>query len=88
MYEPKFVYTNEIVNDLIELAAIKEKLANLKLPTREKQKLIYEAKLKRTHFSTSIEGNVLSYDQVAKVIENKNQTTHVNAEKEVIKRNR
>ncbi len=84
MYEPKFVYTNEMINDLMELTSIKEKLSSLKLPTREKQKLIYDAKLKKTHFSTSIEGNILSYDQVAKVIENKSQNTHVNAEKEVI----
>lgn len=32
---------------------------------------MYEAKLKKTHFSTSIEENVLSYNQVEKVIYNK-----------------
>ena len=44
---------------------------------------MYEAKLKKTHFSTSIEGNVLSYNQVEKVIANKNDFKHLTAEQEV-----
>ena len=44
---------------------------------------MYEAKLKKTHFSTSIEGNVLSYNQVEKVISNKQDTKRLTAEQEV-----
>lgn len=44
---------------------------------------MYEAKLKKTHFSTSIEGNVLSYNQVKRVVENK-KDNQLNAEREVL----
>ena len=63
-----FKYTNDLLNYLIRIEKYKTSLDYLFLPTREKQKLMYEAKLKKTHFSTSIEGNVLSYNQVEKVI--------------------
>ena len=64
MFEPKFKYTNDIVNDLIYIERYKTQLEYLYLPTRIKQEMMYKAKMKKTHFSTSIEGNVLSYDQV------------------------
>ena len=54
----------------MKIEKYKTALDYLFLPTREKQKLMYEAKLKKTHFSTSIEGNVLTYNQVEKVIAN------------------
>ena len=55
----KFKYTKDLVNYLLKIEKYKTALDFLFLPTREKQKLMYEAKLKKTHFSTSIEGNVL-----------------------------
>lgn len=78
----KFIYTNELVNSLLRIEKYKTALDYLLLPTREKQKLMYEAKLKKTHFSTSIEGNVLSYNQVERVIANK-KDIRINAEQEV-----
>lgn len=39
--------------------------------------------LKKTHFSTSIEGNVLSLKQVENVINQKNQSNKLSAEVEV-----
>ena len=44
---------------------------------------MYVVKMKKTHFSTSVEGNVLSYNQVEKVIQNKNDKNRINAETEV-----
>lgn len=79
----EFKYTNELVNYLIKIEKYKTALDYLFLPTRERQKLMYEAKLKKTHFSTSIEGNVLSYNQVEKVIANKNDFKRLTAEQEV-----
>ena len=67
----------------IKIEKYKTALDYLFLPTRERQKLMYEAKLKKTHFSTSIEGNVLSYNQVEKVIANKNDFKRLTAEQEV-----
>ncbi len=79
----KFEYTKDLVNYLLKIEKYKTALDYLFLPTREKQKLMYEAKLKKTHFSTSIEGNVLSYNQVEKVISNKQDTKRLTAEQEV-----
>lgn len=78
-----FKYTNNLVNCLIKIERYKTALDYLFLPTREKQKLMYEAKLKKTHFSTSIEGNVLSYNQVEQVVTSKQDCKRINAEQEV-----
>ncbi|MGI6360160.1 MAG: hypothetical protein ACOX02_03880 [Acholeplasmatales bacterium] len=45
-----FVYTNEIVEYLIKIERYKTVLEYLYLPTRARQKMNYEAKLKKTHF--------------------------------------
>lgn len=79
----EFKYTNNLVNYLLLIEKYKTALDYLYLPTREKQKLMYEAKLKKTHFSTSIEGNVLSYNQVEKVIASKQDIKRITAEQEV-----
>ncbi len=78
----EFKYTNELVISLLKIEKYKTALDYLLLPTREKKKLMYEAKLKKTHFSTSIEGNVLSYNQVERVIANK-KDNRITAEQEV-----
>ncbi|MBD5556960.1 MAG: Fic family protein [Roseburia sp.] len=84
MFEPKFVYTTDMINDLLKIERYRTALEYLYLPTRIKQELIYKAKMKKTHFSTSIEGNLLSYDQVERVINKKGNDTKINAEKEVL----
>lgn len=78
-----FKYTTDLVNELIKIEKYKSSLDYLYLPTRTKQKLMYEAKLKKTHFSTSIEGNVLSLNQVERVIQSKDDGKRLNAEQEV-----
>lgn len=79
----EFKYTNNLVNYLLNIEKYKTALEYLYLPTRTKQKLMYDAKLKKTHFSTSIEGNVLSLKQVENVITKKNQSNKLSAEVEV-----
>ena len=79
----EFKYTNQLVSYLLNIEKYKTALEYLYLPTRTKQKLMYDAKLKKTHFSTSIEGNVLSLKQVENVISQKNQTSKFAAEVEV-----
>jgi len=78
-----FTYTDNLVKDLLKIEKYKTALEYLYLPTREKQRLMYNAKLKKTHFSTSIEGNVLSYNQVEQVIKKKKEDLRLNAEIEV-----
>ncbi len=84
MFQPKFVYTTDMVNDLLKIERYRASLEYLYLPTRVKQELLYKAKMKKTHFSTSIEGNFLSYDQVERVIQKKGADTKINAEREVL----
>lgn len=79
----EFKYTNELVSYLLNIERYKTALEYLYLPTRTKHKLMYDAKLKKTHFSTSIEGNVLSLKQVENVINQKNQSNKLSAEVEV-----
>lgn len=79
----KFKYTDKLVLSLLNIEKYNTALEYLYLPTRVKQKMIYDAKLKKTHFSTSIEGNILSYNQVAKVIENKDVEARITPEQEV-----
>lgn len=62
MYEPHFEFTAKMVEDLLAIERYRSSLEFLDLPTRVRQKIVFRAKVKRTHFSTSIEGNVLSYD--------------------------
>ena len=80
----EFVYTDALVRALLEIERYKTALDYLPLPTRERQRLMYEAKLKKTHFSTSIEGNVLSYNQVEKVVSKKTDENRLGAEQEVM----
>lgn len=80
MFEPKFIYTTDIINDLLKIERYRTALEYLYLPTRIKQELLYKAKMKKTHFSTSIEGNILSYNQVEQVINQKGNNTKINAD--------
>ncbi len=84
MYSPKFQYTSRMIQALLTVERCRTALEYLPLPTRVKQEMIYQAKMKRTHFSTSIEGNLLSYDQVERVIQKKQVQTRIDAEREVI----
>ncbi|WP_406617336.1 Fic family protein [Mycoplasmopsis adleri] len=79
-----FKYTDELVNYLLEIEKYRSALNYLSLPTRSKQKIQYEAKIKQTHFSTSIEGNVLNIEQVKNVVNNKAKQTRIQAEQEVL----
>ena len=47
-----FKYKNELVSYLLNIEKYKTALDHLYLPTRTKQKLMYDVKLKKTHFST------------------------------------
>lgn len=84
MYEPKFVFTAGLVKDLLDIERYRSSLEFLDLPTRIQQEMIFKAKVKRTHFSTSIEGNILSYDQVERTIVRKSEATKIDAEHEVL----
>lgn len=68
MFKPKFKYTDNIVNDLGKIEKYKTILDFSSIPPGMEVQLREEAKLKRTHFSTRIEGNPLDLKQVEEII--------------------
>lgn len=84
MYQPHFSYTHDIVKTLMRIEHYCTSMVYLKLPSLERQKMLHTAKVKRTHYSTSIEGNTLSYDQVERAIQKKAGECSLNAEREVV----
>lgn len=68
----KWNYTNKLVNDLLKIDRAKEIVDLLELPISIEEEIKKETTVKRVHYSTKIEGNELSLNDVKKVIENEN----------------
>lgn len=64
MFKPNFKYTNEIVNNLVQIAGAREVILNSPLIPKWEIALRREAIIHSAHSSTSIEGNRLSLEQV------------------------
>ncbi|HDQ25706.1 MAG TPA: Fic family protein [bacterium] len=69
MWKPVFSYTDAIVNKLMALEALKNSIVRTNLPSNEMTKLKHEAKIRSTHYSTGIEGNLLTLTQARQVID-------------------
>jgi Fic family protein len=67
-YTPRFTYTTEMVRRLMEIEAACRTVDVLVLPPDSAFQLWYEARRRSTHYSTSIEGNPLTLDQVQEAI--------------------
>lgn len=67
-YTPRFTYTTEMVRHLMEIEAACRVVDVLVLPPDSAFQLWYEARRRSTHYSTSIEGNPLTLDQVQEAI--------------------
>ena len=83
MFEPKFTYTNKIVNYIAEIASAKEVISNAKIIPLYDTQLKQEALIRSSHYSTSIEGNPLNLDEVETLIKD-NQEPTTKAEQEVL----
>jgi len=83
MFEPKFTYTNKIVNYIAKIASAKEVISNAKIIPLYDTKLKQDAFIRSSHYSTSIEGNPLNLDEVKTLIKN-NQEPTTKAEQEVL----
>lgn len=83
MFEPKFTYTNKIVNYIAKIASAKEIISSAKIIPLYDTQLKQEALIQSSHYSTSIEGNPLNLDEVKTLINN-NQKPTTKAEKEVL----
>jgi Fic family protein len=70
-FNPKFKITSDIVNALMKIEASKETIKGLPVSPKLLLKLRDTAKLQSIHYSTMIEGNRLTQDEVNKVIKEK-----------------
>lgn len=83
MFQPKFEYTDSIVADLGKIERYKTILDMSIVPTFIENQLKEQTKLKRTHFSTKIEGNLLNLEQVSKIIKKEDPIVKHKSEIEV-----
>src|SRR3972149_3716430 len=81
MFNPKYTISNQVVNQLSEIAEIKSLVARSTLLPEREVFLRRAAVIKMAHTSTSIEGNQLQEYQVAQVAEGK----QINAEERQIR---
>ncbi len=70
-YLPKFTITAKVARCLMRIEAAKQAVLDLPIPPSVLATLRETARLFSTHYSTMIEGNRLTQEQVSKVIENK-----------------
>ncbi len=84
MFEPNFIYTNRIVNNLIEINSIKDFIINTPLIVEMEISLKRDALLKSAHHSTAIEGNPLTLNQVKKLTKGLKINAQKKAKQEVI----
>src|SRR5665213_2847393 len=66
---PNFVITPAIANALMRIEAVKQSIQALPITPRVLANLRETARLFSTHYSTMIEGNRLTQEQVAQVID-------------------
>lgn len=69
MFQPKYSYTDKIVELLTKISAAREVILNSPLIPRWEVSLRKDAIIRSAHSSTSIEGNNLSLDQVSALAE-------------------
>lgn len=65
MFKPRFTYTHDIVNNLIEITSAREIILNAYLVPKWEVSLRKEALIRATHASTAIEGNPLHWKKLA-----------------------
>ena len=70
-YNPKWNYSNKIVLSLMKIQSAKDIVSLLELPIDIEERLKKESVFKTVHYSTKIEGNNLSLEEVKEVIESR-----------------
>ncbi len=70
-FKPFYTITSKVAQGLMRIEAVKEKVLYVPLTPFVLASLRQSAKLYSTHYSTMIEGNVLTQDQVKEVVEHK-----------------
>ena len=67
-FNPKYTITNSIANNLLEIERVKEGIKALPINPKLLSSLRETAKVATIHYSTRIEGNRLSREEVFEVI--------------------
>ena len=79
----KINITNDILNKIIEIEKNKTILENTKVPVNLQNAFRKNTKKKTTYYSNAIEGNLLTYNQASKVIEDRNRHL-IKSEQEIL----
>lgn len=84
MYFPRFIISNQILNNIGIIEACREVIVNAPIvPAWEKQ-FAAEATLRTVHYGTAIEGNQLSMEQAKEVLEGKDVVARERDIKEIL----
>jgi len=83
MFTPIYTITDEILNSIAEIEALRIKVTHARILPERAIELHYRATVEKVHSSTSIEGNPLSLKQVDSVIKGQSLTRRKYAEIEV-----
>ena len=84
MFEPKFRFTNKIVNNLVDIFSAREVILNAYLVPKWEISLRREALIRGTHSSTAIEGNPLTLEEVSLLAQGRKVTATRRAKQEVL----
>lgn len=71
MYNPQFIITPEINNYIAKIEAIRQKVKDTKILPEQEIALRFRATIEAVYSSTTIEGNPLNKNQVARALANK-----------------
>ncbi len=82
-FNPVYQITNEILKNLFEIEKIKDNIKNLPLSPKVLAGLRKTSKIHTTYYSTKIEGNSLSINEVKQVLKGKSFPKHRRDENEV-----
>ncbi|MDR1710090.1 MAG: hypothetical protein LBS70_10275, partial [Candidatus Accumulibacter sp.] len=83
MFAPKFNITNDLLNRIAEIEALRGKISQVRILPDRAIELRYRATVEKTRSSTSIEGNPLNLKQVDAVLKGQSMTRRKYAETEV-----
>jgi len=83
-FNPKYIITEKILNNLTEITAAREVIEQAHLVPKWEAKLRRQALLRNTHSSTAIEGNKLTLQQVEALAEGKDVVATSKDKKEAL----
>lgn len=83
MFDPQYTLTNQILNSIAEIERLTATIKRIGIPTEILKHIKKQCSIALTHYSTQIEGNRLSMEQVSQVLEKQKTFGLIRDEKEV-----